>query len=291
MQNKGNDLIDGLFSVDQNGDLVMDRRKRSRLHDVQDSKNTISIHHLLKTRIPYVGLQIWKGALLLSDFLLHKMQSTDELDNVTVLELGSGTGLVGIVMARKALLTFLTDYGMDILDNCYRNVILNSHGNKGNMGILRVRQLDWNESWPPRVSTVHSNMSDNNDVLQYTWLESDLEELEHVSILLASDVIYSNNITDAFFSVIEKLMLPGSKKVLWLALEKRINFSLSDLDVVAHGYDHFRSFLKNAEEGRDECYGEDSKQFVGRKIELDQIPQYINGYERTSDLELWEIWR
>lgn len=34
--------------------------------------------------------------------------------------------------------------------------------------------------------------------------------------------------------------------MLYLALEKRYNFSLDDLDVVANGYLHFRSYLQLA---------------------------------------------
>lgn len=38
-------------------------------------------------------------------------------------------------------------------------------------------------------------------------------------------------------------------QVLYLALEKRYNFSLDDLDVVANGYSHFQSYLQD-EEGK-----------------------------------------
>lgn len=33
----------------------------------------------------------------------------------------------------------------------------------------------------------------------------------------------------------------------------------------------------------------DKKSFVGKRIDLKQIPQYTKGYDRGEDVELWEI--
>ncbi|WCJ40719.1 hypothetical protein M5689_021628 [Euphorbia peplus] len=77
-------------------------------------------------------------------------------------------------------------------------------------------------------------------------------------------MIYSDDSTDCLFNVLEKLMSFSTQKVLYLALEKRYNFSLDDLDVVANGYSHFLSYLRKEEE-------------------------YMRGYERGRDAELWQI--
>lgn len=99
----------------------------------------------------------------------------------------------------------------------------------------------------------------------YGWSMSEVEELKRASLLLAADVIYSDDLTDALFSILEVIMSSSQEKVnldcwklhlfpgfilitdfqvLYLALEKRYNFSIDDLDVVANGYSHFRSYLK-----------------------------------------------
>lgn len=39
-----------------------------------------------------VGLQVWKAAMLLTDFVLHKSFTTSEFDDVTAMEIGAGTG-------------------------------------------------------------------------------------------------------------------------------------------------------------------------------------------------------
>lgn len=37
-------------------------------------------------------MQVWKAALLLADFVLHKSFSSSNFDGVTAIEIGAGTG-------------------------------------------------------------------------------------------------------------------------------------------------------------------------------------------------------
>lgn len=146
-----------------------------------------------------------------------------------------------------------------------------------------VRELDWKMSWPPPVGTLHSS-----DSSRYIWAASEVEEAEEATVLFAADVIYSDDLTDLFFDTVKKLMSCGAKKVLYLALEKRYNFSLDELDVVANGYAHFRSFFA-AQDERGDPTDRHGPGFVGEQIDLAEVPQYIRGYERGKDLEMWKI--
>jgi hypothetical protein len=48
---------------------------------------------------------------------------------------------------------------------------------------------------------------------RYTWTFSEVEEVQGASVIVAADVIYSDDLTDAFFGVLERLMSLGSEKV------------------------------------------------------------------------------
>lgn len=61
--------------------------------------------HAMSTTLPNVGLQVWRGALLMSDYLLAHSES---VEGAIVLELGAGTGLVSLVAAMAAAQVFCT---------------------------------------------------------------------------------------------------------------------------------------------------------------------------------------
>ena len=49
---------------------------------------------------------------------------------------------------------------------------------------------------------------------RFSWTSSEVEEVQGASLLLAADVIYSDDLTESFFKTLERLMSQGSEKVL-----------------------------------------------------------------------------
>lgn len=80
---------DGLVDerrIDDDGDVIVKRKRR----------DAIEIEHRKSTDLKLVGLQVWRGALILADFLFHNRH---EFAQRNILEMGSGVGLSSIAAA------------------------------------------------------------------------------------------------------------------------------------------------------------------------------------------------
>eukprot|EP00899_Mesostigma_viride_P016026 jgi/Mesvir1/24424/Mv11083-RA.2 len=119
----GSMLVKGCLRT-QGGDDVEEWEPQGKAAD-----EAVTIWHAMATELDDVGLQVWNGSLLLADFVLHHSAHCPGSDarvlfprGIKVLELGAGTGLVGLMLAKVAARVYLTDIGIDVVENCRRNV-------------------------------------------------------------------------------------------------------------------------------------------------------------------------
>lgn len=90
-------------AADSDGDLVVQRRKKGeiKIGELMNVNTEVcwwkvilkTLEHHKATDLQLVGLQVWRGALLLADYIFH---NRNEFKCKRVLELGSGVGLTGM---------------------------------------------------------------------------------------------------------------------------------------------------------------------------------------------------
>nr|XP_014705441.2 methyltransferase-like protein 22 isoform X6 [Equus asinus]XP_014705442.2 methyltransferase-like protein 22 isoform X6 [Equus asinus] len=223
------DKVHPVILTQEEDDLLGDEAQESSPHDV------IKIEHTMATPLEDVGKQVWRGALLLADYILSQWGL---FQGRTVLELGAGMGLTSIIAATVAQTVYCTDVGADLLTMCQRNIALNSHLTAAGGGVVKVKELDWLKDdlcTDPKVP--------------FSWSEEDVSDLySHTTILLAAEVFYDDDLTDALFKTLFRLTRKLKNAcIAILSVEKRLNFTLRDLDVTCEAYDHFRSALRRLE--------------------------------------------
>ncbi|XP_047027152.1 methyltransferase-like protein 22 [Helicoverpa zea] len=220
-------------------------------------KEVIRIEHSSKTKIALVGLQVWRGAFLLGDWLIH-LGLKGELANRSVLELGAGTGLTSFVAALYAKKVVCTDIDVGgILELIKLNAKYNKKFIKSQ---FKVMPLDFTET---------------------AWSPSLLSEIKQASIIIAADVIYDDDITAAFVSTIQKILNTEPPKTLYMVLEKRYVFTIEHLDSVAPCYETFLSLI-------DKVKTENPHSTWKLELLPLDFPKYFT-YDRVKDLVLWKI--
>ncbi|XP_077474348.1 methyltransferase-like protein 22 [Stigmatopora argus] len=230
----------------------------------------IRIEHTMATPLEDVGKQVWRGALLLGDFILSKPLM---FKGATVVELGAGVGLTSIIMSTLAKKVYCTDVGEDLLSMCQRNITRNEHMIELAGGEVRVRQLDW----------LRSDLCTDADV-EFSWTEEEVADIyDNVRFIIAADICYDDELTDGFFRTLYRLCNNfGHDCTIFISIEKRFNFTLREMDVSCDAYNHFEHCLSQLEELVDgQC-----------SFKVEQLPstfpQFLQ-YERLDQLELWKV--
>ena len=258
------------------------------------------------------GVQLWRGAFLLADWLLHcehnryaepgAALSDTHISSLAVgLELGCGVGLCSIILSRLCGTVFATDLPGPVLPICARNVERNtasvvSDGAHEQSTRVRVRSLDWHDvqalSLLGRQGLVSEHTlvaaASQRSTLNGEWAmrETDADALSQLSVVVAADVLYDAPATVAFVRLLPLLLLGGGsthdsptpvRRWLWLSLERRIVFSVAERRAHAPAVELFFELLEA--DGR----------FSAKQISAAEIPQRCIDYERTPQLELWQI--
>ena len=106
--------------------------------NITQKKNIVGLR--ISTNLDLVGYQVWRGSLLLSDFLIHNRHHFDVIGD-KVLELGSGCGLAAIVGAinnRKITCSDIQSVLGIINENVRRNMTLIRPEIRDNIKVLKM---------------------------------------------------------------------------------------------------------------------------------------------------------
>ncbi|KAF9338600.1 hypothetical protein BGZ91_008420 [Linnemannia elongata] len=271
--------LDNSISVSNNIMVQDDDQENDK--DVHDEELdlwdcAVEIKHAMGTDLRGVGSQVWMGCFLLIDWIVHIQEL---LNDTTVLEIGAGTGLASI--ATNLLIAvdriYCTDYDNDILQNCMANIDLNCAADKKVM----TRRLNWLMDDPLEPVENDSHTPD-----PFGWSSQERQGWkDNGAFILAADVVYDDSLTDALVDCLEKLLsepLPVTHprhyigRVAYMTMEKRYNFSLDELAVVAQAYEYFKVRI-----GRSSLIEEE-------EIDASTLARHCD-YDRTKDLVLFRI--
>ncbi|XP_029364807.1 methyltransferase-like protein 22 isoform X2 [Echeneis naucrates] len=266
--NRSHDLVCPIIL--QQSHSGIEEEEESTADEDEFFSDVIRIEHTMATPLEDVGKQVWRGAFLLADFILSEPTMFRE---ATVLELGAGTGLTSIIMATIAKMVYCTDVGEDLLRMCKRNVTLNRHMVEPAGGEVRVRVLDW----------LQHDLCTDADVA-FSWKKDEIADMyNNTSVILAADVCYDNDLTDGLFRTLHRLCTNFTHScVIFISLEKRMNFTLKRMDVTCEAYNHFTVCLSQLQDlGNRQC-----------RFRVEQLPSDFAQfflYERVEQLELWKV--
>jgi len=243
---------------------------------------TVSLQLQTTSTVALCGMQVWGAALLLVDLIISRMHC---FHNHVAVELGAGAGLPGLVLAKVCRRVFLTDFADDVLRQCQQNVSLNSSA------CCLVRRLDWTHA----LEEDSDQFTPGDESDEFSWRSTDLADVRRCSYFLAADVIYSNEITEAFIAQAKRLLLAEScpaERQIFVAVDQRYNFTLPECTTTSREYDHFVDLLVGLtaykQERKADGYIGDVRRIKCEEMRVDESMEQHSAYDRAH-MRLWRL--
>ncbi|XP_059665423.1 uncharacterized protein LOC132311523 [Cornus florida] len=136
------------------------------------------------TDFDLTGQMVWPGALLLNDYL---SKNAEILQGCSVIELGSGVGITGILCSRFCREVVLTDHNEEVLKILKKNIELHSSSENSNCcaGLI-AEKLEW------------GNSDQLNQILQ--------RDLKGFDLILGADICFQQNSVPLLFDTVKQLL-------------------------------------------------------------------------------------
>jgi predicted nicotinamide N-methyase len=212
--------------------------------DIND-KCSIQIEQIIEGE---EGSVVWDSGLVLLDYFnKHK----EFVNNKIILELGSGTGIVGIGLAHLGVSTInLTD----------RSSMINLLNNN------KIRNI--------KSCNCCNNFNDTIDISILDWSnEEDIENhiTKDIDIIIASDVIYGNSPSLSLLSLLQRFLYTNKKITIYLSYEQR--------------HRHNEEILLNRDYSKEffDLLSEDNN------LKVDKIPLSDQGEYCCDEISIWKI--
>lgn len=135
------------------------------------------------------GYRTWEAALALSEYIVSNPST---FIGKNCLELGAGTGLVGILLASMGCHVDITDGDEGIVKQLYRNVDIQPSSTKSN---LHVSKFDWSDTQFVDENGITTRLEENN------W-----------DMILGADVVYEIDSVYALTGLLSRLLLVSNNE-------------------------------------------------------------------------------
>ncbi|EFA86241.1 hypothetical protein PPL_00803 [Heterostelium album PN500] len=178
-----------------------------------------------------VGMTTWGAAYLLSDFILANKQLFNEK---TILELGAGTGLIGLVLDQvNSKSVLLTDYSPVVLDNLKYNIENNG---------IKIQDLINVEYGDEQLQQNLENGDDTKfKVMTFDW-EANLDDKQceafQSDIILGADIVYDPSLCKYLVAVLHRLCMKNPSTVAYIAstIRNQQTFSTFQQELQSHNF-------------------------------------------------------